>query len=264
MDLPANPMILGRMEQQMALQQELMAAISHEIRTPVARLSFALQLLQDALEEDKAGERQIDMMSSCKGMAQDLEEINDLLAETMTYIHLEEGGPRIIFQKVDVKTILINLCVQYSSLNPQLNITVDPSLDDLIVDVEPVQLRRACQNLLGNAVKYATSTVLLGYRLDADSCVLTVEDDGPGIPESEYGRVFSPFTRLDESRNRSTGGFGLGLSIVRRIAYWHGGRAIAGRSNKLGGANMMIRLPVHQPTDSLPVPSMTHLSGSFA
>ena len=83
-------------------------------------------------------------------------------------------------------------------------------------------------------------------------------------PESEYGRVFSPFTRLDESRNRSTGGFGLGLSIVRRIAYWHGGRAIAGRSDKLGGANMMIRLPVHQPTDSLPVPSMAHLSGSFA
>jgi len=259
-ELPVNPMNLGRMEKQMALQQELMAAISHEIRTPVARLSFALQLLQDALEDDKAGEMRQKMLSSCQGMEQDLEEINDLVAEIMTYIHLEDGGPRIIFQKVDVKTILFNMGIEYSSLNPQLDISVDPALGDLTIDVEPVQLRRACQNLVGNAIKYAKSAVTLGYHLDGDDCLVTIEDDGPGIPESEYGRVFAPFTRLDESRNRSTGGFGLGLSIVRRIAYWHGGRAIAGRSKTLGGANMMIRLPVHQPTDSLPVPSMAHLT----
>ena len=258
MELPVNPMSLGRMEKQMALQQELMAAISHEIRTPVARLTFALQLLQDAMTEDKSSKRHKYMMSSCEGMAQDLEEINDLVAEIMTYIHLEDGGPRIIFQKVNVKAILTNLCIQYSS--SQLNISVAPSLDDLIIDVEPVQLRRACQNLVGNAVKYAKSTVILGYQLDGNSCVVTVEDDGPGIPEMEYGRVFAPFTRLDESRSRSTGGFGLGLSIVRRIAYWHGGRAIAGRSEVLGGANMMIRLPVRQLTGSLLEPSMVHLA----
>lgn len=262
MDLPVNPMNLGSMEKQMALQQELMAAISHEIRTPVARLSFALQLFQDTLAQDKVGERHQYMMSTCEGMSKDLEEINDLVAEVMTYIHLEDGGPRIVFQKVDVKTILINMCMQYASLNPQLNISVDPSLDDLIIDVEPVQLRRAYQNLVGNAVKYAKSTVALGYRLDGDSCILTVEDDGPGIPESQYGRVFAPFTRLDESRHRSTGGFGLGLSIVRRIAYWHGGRAIAGRSEDLGGASMMIRLPVHQTTENLQGVSKAHLVDS--
>lgn len=260
MELPVNPMNLGRMEKQMALQQELMAAMSHEIRTPVARLTFALQLLQDAITEDKSGKRHEYMMSSCKGMAQDLEEINDLVAEIMNYIHLEDGGPRVIFQKVDVKAILTNLCIQYSSSSSELNISVAPSLGELIIDVEPVQLRRACQNLVSNAVKYAKSTVILGYQLDGDSCVLTVEDDGPGIPEMEYGRVFAPFTRLDESRNRSTGGFGLGLSIVRRIAYWHGGRAIAGRSEVLGGANMMIRLPVRQLTGSLLEPSMVHLA----
>ena len=261
---PINPINLGSMEKQMAMQQELMAAISHEIRTPVARLSFALQLFQDALVEDKVGERHEYMMSSCNGMSKDLEEINDLVAEIMTYIYLEDGGPRIVFQKVEVKAVLINMCLQYSSLNPQLDISVDPSLDDLIIDVEPVQLRRACQNLVGNAVKYAKSTVALGYRLDGDICVLTVEDDGPGIPEFEYGRIFAPFTRLGESRNRSAGGFGLGLSIVRRIAYWHGGRAIAGRSEALGGASMMIRLPVHQPTENLRGPSMADLVDSSA
>ena len=256
MVLPVNPMILGRMEKRMALQQELMAAISHEIRTPVARLRFALQLLQDILDDDRFSEQQQRMKSSCEGMAQDLEEINDLVVEIMTYIHLEDGGPRIIFQKVDAKNILINLAAQYAPLNPQLNIRVDPLLDGLMIDAEPVQLRRACQNLVGNACKYAQSTVSLGYHLEGDFCVLKVEDDGPGIPESDYGHVFAPFTRLDESRNRSTGGFGLGLSIVRRIAYWHGGRAIAGRSESLGGANMMIRVPVHQPKGSLQVPLM--------
>jgi len=255
-ELLVNPMNLGRMEKKMALQQELMAAISHEIRTPVARLSFALQLLQDALEVDKVSERQQQMMSSCKGMSQDIEEINDLAAEIMTYIHLEDGGPRIIFQKVQANHILANMCDQYSNLNPQLDISLDPLLDDLTIDAEPVQLRRACQNLVSNAVKYAQTKVRLGCHLEGDCCFITVEDDGPGIAESEYGRVFAPFTCLDESRNRKIGGFGFGLFIVRRIAYWHGGRAIAGRSKALGGANMRIRLPVHQPKESFAEPSM--------
>ena len=256
MVLPVNPMNLRRMERRMGLQPELMAAISHEIRTPVARLSFALQLLQDILEGDSVSEQQQRMKSSCKGMAQDLEEINDLVAEIMTYIHLEDGGPRIIFQKVDVNHILTNMCGQYAPLNPQLSIKVDSLFDGLIIDAEPVQLRRACQNLLGNACKYAQANVSLGYHIEGDFCVLSIEDDGPGIPESDYGQVFAPFTRLDESRNRKTGGFGLGLSIVRRIAYWHGGRAIAGRSESLGGANMMIRVPVHQPKDNPQGPAM--------
>ena len=176
MVLPVNPMNLGRMEKRMALQQELMAALSHEIRTPVARLSFALQLLQDILEGDSVSEQQQRMKSSCKGMAQDLEEINDLVAEIMTYIHLEDGGPRIIFQKVDVNHILTNMCGQYAPQNPQLSIKVDPLLDGLIIDAEPVQLRRACQNLLGNACKYAQAKVSLGYHIEGDFCVLRIED----------------------------------------------------------------------------------------
>ena len=258
MTLPVDPMNLGRMEKQMALQQELMAAISHEIRTPVSRLSFALQLLQDGLSQPESSKGQQKMLLSCDGMAQDLEEINDLVAEIMTYIHLEDGGPMIIFQKTELLPVLNGLCLQHSSLAPHLDISLSPALASLTLDVEPVQLRRACQNLIGNAVKYAKHKITLGYFLQDDCCVITVEDDGEGIPESEYGRVFSPFTRLDQSRSRSTGGFGLGLSIVRRIAYWHGGRAIAGRSRALGGANMMIRLPVQQTTGSLQVPSMVH------
>ena len=252
-------MNLGRMEKQMALQQELMAAISHEIRTPVSRLSFALQLLKDGLEQEPQLLRQQQLLASCDDMVDDIDEINDLVAEVMTYIRLEDGGPRIIFQQVDVKSLLENLRSQYADIHPHIQISLTPDLPTMVIDVEPVQIRRACQNLVGNAVKYAQTKIHLGYRLEGEFCVLLVADDGEGIPEAEYGRIFSPFTRLDKSRNRSTGGFGLGLSIVRRIAYWHGGRAIAGRSEALGGANMMIRLPIHQPTDSLLVPSMAHL-----
>jgi len=264
MDLPVDPMNLGRMEKQMALQQELMAAISHEIRTPVARLNFALQLLQDDLQDHKKTTRRSKMLASCEAMAVDLEEINALVGEIMTYTHLEDDGPRIIFQKVDLVPLLRSLCDQYADLNPSLTIEMMAGLGDLSIDVEPVQLRRACQNLIGNAVNYAAGNIRLGFYVSDDFCVIMVEDDGPGIAEADYGRVFSPFIRLDESRSRDTGGFGLGLSIVRRIAYWHGGRAVAGRSQQLGGANMMICLPVHQPTDSLQVPSMAHLAGQSA
>ncbi|MDC9719412.1 MAG: ATP-binding protein [Gammaproteobacteria bacterium] len=258
MELPVDPMDSGSMEKQMALQQELMAAISHEIRTPVSRLSFALQILQDALKEDAQGEGRKKMLASCKSMGQDLEEINQLVAEIMTYIHLGDGGPRIVFQRLYLKSAMQSLCSQYSTLHPQLSIDIRRPLLELSIDAEPVQLRRACQNLIGNAIKYAKSRIIVDYSLDGDYCLLSVEDDGPGISEADYGRVFAPFTRLDESRHRSTGGFGLGLSIVRRIAFWHGGRAIAGRSKELGGAKMIIKLPVKQPTGSLPELSMAH------
>ena len=72
---------------------------------------------------------------------------------------------------------------------------------------------------------------------------MDVEDDGSGIPEEEWNRVFTAFARLDDSRTRSSGGYGLGLSIVRRIAYWHGGRAMVGRSEALGGAKFSLIWP---------------------
>jgi two-component system sensor histidine kinase RstB len=105
-----------------------------------------------------------------------------------------------------------------------------------MAEVEPRHLHRAIQNLVGNAARYASRQVRVRCRLDSNNCRIDVEDDGPGIPRSDWDRVFIAFSRLDDSRTRTSGGYGLGLSIVRRIMYWHGGQAFVGISATLGGA----------------------------
>jgi two-component system sensor kinase ParS len=98
-------------------------------------------------------------------------------------------------------------------------------------------------NLLVNALRYSRRQVRISVVLDHDLYRLVVEDDGEGIPENERATVFRAFTRLDTSRNRETGGFGLGLAIVARIAALHRGRVIAGASAQLGGAKLAMEWP---------------------
>ena len=86
-------------------------------------------------------------------------------------------------------------------------------------------------------------------QFDEDNCRIDVEDDGPGIPEEDWEKVFTAFARLDDSRTRTSGGYGLGLSIVRRILYWHGGQAFVSRSAELGGARFSLVWPRKKPVE---------------
>jgi two-component system sensor histidine kinase RstB len=95
-------------------------------------------------------------------------------------------------------------------------------------------------------MRHAESEVRVGYQLSQERCRIDVEDDGPGVPESAWDRIFTPFMRLDDSRTRASGGHGLGLSIVRRIIHWHAGRALIGRSQALGGACFSLAWPRQQ------------------
>jgi two-component system sensor histidine kinase RstB len=114
------------------------------------------------------------------------------------------------------------------------------------VEAEPRYLHRALQNLVSNAMRHAESEVRIGFQLSQQRCRIDVEDDGPGVPESAWERIFTPFMRLDDSRTRASGGHGLGLSIVRRIIHWHAGRALIGRSQALGGACFSLAWPRQQ------------------
>lgn len=101
----------------------------------------------------------------------------------------------------------------------------------------------AVSNLLANALRYAKQSVQLSVVRDHELFRIVVEDDGEGIPENERASIFRAFTRLDTSRNRETGGFGLGLAIVSRIASLHRGRVLAGASQALGGAKLALEWP---------------------
>src|SRR5690606_32315285 len=102
-------------------------------------------------------------------------------------------------------------------------------------------------NLVGNAIRYCDNKILISGGLDQDGqAYVCVEDDGPGIPEIDRARIFEAFARLDDSRTRASGGYGLGLSIVSRIAYWFGGTIQVDQSPTLGGARCTMTWPAQR------------------
>nr|WP_314567041.1 ATP-binding protein [uncultured Pseudomonas sp.] len=232
------------LQQLLAIQRELVRAVSHELRTPVARLRFGLEMVGDATTPEAR-------RKYLEGMDSDIQDLDGLVDEMLTYARLEQGSPALNFQRVDLNVLLDQVIGELSPLRPQINVARGICLssthwDDAWVDAEPRYLHRALQNLVSNAMRHAQGHVLISYQVGQVRCRIDVEDDGPGVPESAWERLFTPFLRLDDSRTRASGGHGLGLSIVRRIIYWHGGRALISKSNNLGGACFSLSWPRDQ------------------
>lgn len=225
-------------------QRELMRAVSHELRTPVARIRFGVEMMAD---EDDYDYR----LQQVEQIDKDIEALNTLIDEIMTYAKLEQGMPSIEFEKVNLFEVLNQVALETEALKTQKIIELH-SMPDVVVEAERRYLHRVIQNLVGNAVRYCDNKVLISGGLDQDGqAYVSVEDDGPGIPEVDRARVFEAFARLDDSRTRTSGGYGLGLSIVRRILYWHGGQAFVGRSDELGGARFSLVWPRRKTPDSV-------------
>ena len=221
-----------------SIQREMVRAVSHELRTPVARIRFAAQIIEDSVMDDPFVSKQL------SGMDSDIQELDELIDEILTYARLEEGGPILDFQKINVAEVAMQV-IGESRAPEHVTVLYEGTSPEgfPFSEVEPRYVHRAIQNLVGNAGRYAKSKVKVCCSVADDICRLDVEDDGPGIPEEDWDRVFSAFARLDDSRTRASGGYGLGLSIVRRIMYWHGGRALVGRSDELGGARFSLIWP---------------------
>ena len=129
------------------------------------------------------------------------------------------------------------LCPKHSDIEANLDAAPDT------MRMDPRLMELALSNLLVNATKYANSSVRCSSARENGDYLLTVEDDGRGVPQHERDTVFKAFTRLDDSRNRETGGYGLGLAIVARVAELHGGTASVDASPDLGGARFTLRWP---------------------
>ena len=221
-------------------QRELMRAVSHELRTPVARIRFGMEMLA---EEDDYEYRlqQVDMIDK------DIEALNTLIDEIMTYAKLEQGTPSLDFEQIILFDVLDQVVVETEALKTQKQIQLIAPAPYIVVDAERRYLHRVVQNLVGNAVRYCDDVVRVsgGIREDGYAYVC-IEDDGPGIPEEDRIRIFEAFARLDDSRTRASGGYGLGLSIVSRIAYWFGGQIEVDSSPDLGGARFTMLWPAER------------------
>lgn len=231
----------GHLQRLMRIQRETLGAVSHELRTPVARLRFGLEMVETA-------EAPEDRKRFIEGMDGDLTELDRLVDEILTYARLEQGAPAIIMKGTNVPRMVEQVISELAPLNARLKLEhVDHSWGlGRHVDAEPRYLQRALTNLISNAMRHAESQVRVTTRVQHGMCRISVEDDGPGIPEAYREKVFTPFMRMDVSRTRASGGYGLGLSIVRRIMFWHSGRARIEDSQALGGACFVLEWPLRR------------------
>jgi len=214
-------------------QKELAAALSHEMRTPLARIRFALAVLGHG-----GGEK---LQHELDAIGTDLQEIDGLVASILEYARLDHPDLALHEQVVPLAPWLEQTLDKCRQPQKEIEVVRDDAFAEARMD--PRLMAIALSNLIVNACRYARATVRLTLRAGAAGYELVVEDDGDGVPEAARGAVFKPFTRLDTSRNRETGGFGLGLAIVARIAALHGGAVAVEASRALGGACFTLRWP---------------------
>ncbi len=234
-------------------QRELTRAVSHELRTPVARIRFAVDMLADTDDYD-------DRMSQRDYIDQDIESLNGLIDEILTYAKLEEGSPKMDWEEVDLQELVSQIARETNALGKPVTVKVGKVQKGVFAQADRRYLHRVLQNLAGNATRYAESTIIISAGLEKNEAFISVEDDGQGIAEKDREKVFIPFARLDDSRTRASGGYGLGLSIVSRIAFWFNGRMSVDESPTLGGARFIMKWPKSQLASSIEADEITQKS----
>jgi two-component system, OmpR family, sensor histidine kinase RstB len=213
-------------------QRELLQAVSHELRTPLARIRFATDLVETATCNEERRKR-LDSIDDAT------EKLDSLVGELLTYIRIDSNASEMTPETIDVWNLIEEAVEFHAPLYPNINYTLPSDPERLITQAHPDSLARAIDNLISNAGRYAKSRVMLSAKIVEQSVVITIEDDGNGIPETEWETVFEPFTRLNQGDSR---GVGLGLALVQRITKQHKGQITVSHST-LGGACLTIQLP---------------------
>ncbi|WP_350562274.1 ATP-binding protein [Psychrobacter sp. CAL346-MNA-CIBAN-0220] len=231
-------------------QRELTRAVSHELRTPVARIRFAVDMLADT-EDEESRFTQRDYID------EDIESLNGLIDEILTYAKLEEGSPKLDLEPVNLKELVEQIERETNGLGKSITIVANPPNAKVTAVADRRYLHRVIQNLAGNALRYAETTIIISAGVKKGNAFVSVEDDGHGIAESDREKVFIPFSRLDDSRTRASGGYGLGLSIVSRIAFWFSGSMKVDESPELGGARFVMTWPIKPLTQTIAADQLT-------
>jgi two-component system OmpR family sensor kinase len=227
----------GDIESLLNQQRDLLNAVSHELRTPLTRLDFGLAL---ALSDDLPPPTR----ERLHGLVAHIRELDELVLELLSFSRLQ--NPARLPEQVEVAldefidSILGSIDEEQQSAQIVIDVLLRGQLERFSLD--PRLTARALQNLLRNAMRYCEQRIQVGVQVNAEGCEIWVDDDGIGIPADERERIFEPFYRLDRSRDRATGGFGLGLAISRRALEAQGG-TLTVEASPLGGARFRLWLP---------------------
>jgi two-component system osmolarity sensor histidine kinase EnvZ len=207
----------------MSQRTEMLAAVSHDLRTPLTRMKLELEMLDERTDPIIAG------------LKSDVLEMEQLVE---AYLAFARGDGREVVELTPLAPLLEGMQQRAERAGAKVELQLDGPIE---VALRPVAFRRCLANLVDNACRHARS-IWISARRDSEQVEISVDDDGPGIPEAYLDKVVQPFVRLDNSRSRATGGLGLGLTIARDVALGHGGDLLLGASPR-GGLRALVRLP---------------------
>ena len=203
----------------------LLAGVSHDLRTPLARLRLSVEMLPDENGSGLKG-----------GMVQDITDMDNIIHQFLDFVRGVEGEPT---QMIDLNTILTSLAERHTRTGNKLELKLAPTH---LIALRPLAMQRLLGNLVDNAFAYGNGEVTVSTRITAGNLIVSVLDNGPGIPASQMTRLLRPFERLDTARGNE-GGSGLGLAIADRIAKLHRGN-LALLNRPQGGLEARLTLPI--------------------
>jgi signal transduction histidine kinase len=214
-------------------QRRFVADASHELRSPIASLMAALHVVA-ADDTGRAAPELHQVMEA------ETERMRRLVEDLLLLAKADDTGLQLHRTDVDLDDLVD---VELRRLRSAGGVAVEGVVPAVRVSGDPAKLSQVLRNLADNAVRAANSKVRFTLAEDAGTATVVVEDDGEGVPEAERARIFERFVRLDASRERSSGGSGLGLSIVQEVVRGHGG-TVEVTDSPLGGARFVVSLPV--------------------
>ncbi len=214
-------------------QRDLLHGIAHEVRSPLARMEFAIELLQSADEQQQAElSQQLDSY---------LKEIDELVRSLLRYSRLQHDESEISLSMVPVNELAEMALDKVIKMYPTISFNIIGKTSTTITcDIQLFVI--ALANILRNAGRFARTRCIVDWVETEHHLLVTIEDDGAGLPPGKAHQIFEPFTRLDPSRTRDSGGHGLGLAIVQAIIHRHGGSVDVCDAD-IGGAKFTLMLP---------------------
>jgi len=205
----------------------LLAGVSHDIRTPLARLRIAVELLGESCESLKAG------------MIEDIADMDNIIHQFSDFVRGVEGEPT---KMMDINVLLQALQERQARAGRALKLQLS---NTYFIALRPLAMQRLLDNLVGNAYTYSKGIVEVVSKITAENIIISVLDNGPGIPAGQAERLLRPFERMDSARTKNEGGSGLGLAICNRIAKLHRG-SLALINRPEGGLEARLSLPIQR------------------
>lgn len=202
----------------------MLGAIGHDLKTPLAALRVRIESVPDEAERTK--------------MAATIEDLSRSLDDILSLARV--GRPSDPLEPTELAALVAQIIEEFEDIGAPVTLTAS---ERLVMPLRATWLRRALRNLISNALRYGQSA-RVSLQREGTAAVIRIEDDGPGIPAAEMDRMLEPFTRGDPSRNSSTGGAGLGLTLARAIAQQHGGQLELANRRDASGLIATLRLPL--------------------